>query len=78
MSPSIRDQLLVLVGELKGTVDQIDERMADHDERVTKILEDHENRIKTNETFRARVKGAAGAIVTLVGGGLAALWRVHP
>ena len=74
----IREQILVMVGELSGVCSGIADAQAQQEARVTKILEDHENRIKTNETFRARVKGACGAVVTLVGGSLAAIWKIHP
>ena len=72
------NEILVMVGELKGVCAGIADAQEKQDGRITKILEDHENRIKMNETFRARVKGACGAAVTLVGGALAAIWKVHP
>ena len=71
-----RRQLLLMVGELKGTVDQIAERMDDHDARVTKLLENHETRLKQGETFRARIKGVGGTVVAL-GGAAVAWWRAN-
>ena len=74
---SVRGQLLVMVGELKGTVDQIDGRMIDHDDRVTKILEDHEKRLKCGEKFRNRLKGAVGTVIALGGTGAATWWKAN-
>ena len=75
-SLTVRGQLLLRMGELMGTVDQIAERMDDHDVRVTKLLENHEGRIKSGETFRARIKGAGGALAAL-GGASLAWWRAN-
>ncbi len=80
MSVSTQDRLLVMVGELVGTVKQMDDRMVEHDERLTKVIDDHEGRLKTGETFRARVKGACGAVGTVValcGAGATAWWNTH-
>ncbi len=73
-----RARLLLAVGRLEGVCEGIATVQASQEDRVTKILEDHEDRLKMNETFRARVKGACGAVVTLVGGSLAAIWKYHP
>ncbi len=74
---SIRGQVLVMLGELNGTLASMDARMTAHDERLTKVLEDHEKRLKAGETFRARVKGACGAFVALGGAGATAWWKSH-
>jgi molybdopterin biosynthesis enzyme MoaB len=66
-----------MVGELVGTVHQLDERMVAHDARMNKIIEDHETRIKANETFRTRVKATCATVISIGGTGLGAWWKAH-
>jgi molybdopterin biosynthesis enzyme MoaB len=44
---------------------------------MNKIIEDHETRIKANETFRTRVKATCATVISIGGTGLGAWWKAH-
>lgn len=54
-----------MLGVLSAKMDDVHDHVANVDERLTKILDDHENRIRSNEAFKIgtkRIMGISGLV----------------
>lgn len=62
-----QDEILFILGEVRADVKTLKESKSEYEAAVTKILDDHETRIRDSEKDRWTKAGIGGAIGAVVG-----------